>query len=129
MAKFDSYQKFDVWIQSKDLVKVVYGKIKQLPREEQFVLTTQLTRATISIPAEGCASNHYKDSIQLFYLSRGSLSELETHLAYELEYLSKDSLNSVLELINSCKRRLNGFINYLSNKGRKLCISARAIRA
>jgi len=121
MAKLDSYQKLDVWIQSKDLVKAVYSLTKQLPKEEQFSLTSQLRRAAISIPAniaEGCGRNHYKDSIRFFYVSRGSLYELETLLviAHELDYLRKDSLNSGLESINSCKRLLNGFINYYQTK-------------
>lgn len=113
----ESYQELEVWKQTKDLVKHIYELTKSFPKEEQFGLTNQLRRAAVSIPsniAEGCGRNHFKDSIQLFFIARGSLYEVETQLviAFDLKYVSPTALEAYMVLIKSCKRLLNGFINY-----------------
>jgi len=118
--KTDTYQDLEVWRQAKDLVYHVYSLTKSFPKEEQFGLINQLRRASVSIPsniAEGCGRNHFKDSIQLFFIARGSLYEVETQMiiAFDLSYLSKEDLALTQTKIKSCKRLLNGFINYYQN--------------
>ncbi|MFZ5969987.1 MAG: four helix bundle protein [Bacteroidota bacterium] len=121
MGKVESYQELEVWKQTKDLVKHIYELTKSFPKEEQFGLTNQLRRAAVSIPsniAEGCGRNHFKDSIQLFFIARGSLYEVETQLviAFDLKYVSPTALEAYMVLIKSCKRLLNGFINYFQKQ-------------
>jgi four helix bundle protein len=121
MGKVESYQELEVWKQTKDLVKHIYELTKGFPKEEQFGLTNQLRRAAVSIPsniAEGCGRNHFKDSLQLFFIARGSLYEVETQLviAFDLKYVSPDDLETSTTLIKSCKRLLNGFINYFQKQ-------------
>jgi four helix bundle protein len=120
MGKIESYKDLDVWRQSRDLVIDIYQVTKLFPKEEQFGLTNQLRRASVSIPsniAEGCGRNHQKDSIQFFFIARGSLYEVETQLiiALDLGYLSKEEQTVILNKITSCKRLLNGFINYFQD--------------
>lgn len=121
MSKLESYRDLEVWKQTKDLVRLIYQVTKAFPKEEQFGLTNQLRRASVSIPsniAEGCGRNHSKDSIQFFFISRGSLYELETQIiiACDLSYITIEEQNSILDNIKSCKRLLNGFINYFQNR-------------
>jgi four helix bundle protein len=121
MRKVESYQDLEVWKQTKDLVRDVYELTKAFPRDEQFGLINQLRRAAVSIPsniAEGCGRNHVKDSIQFFFISRGSLYEIETQiiLALDLGYLSDEDQKKIIEKIKSCKRLLNGFINYFQSR-------------
>ena len=76
-----------------------------------------MRRCAVSVPsniAEGCGRNHSKDSVQFFYISRGSLFELETqlYLSFDLNYIDESILTSLLENITTCKKLLNGFINY-----------------
>jgi four helix bundle protein len=118
--KPDTYQDLEVWKQSKDLVSFVYSITKSFPRDEQFGLTNQLRRAAVSIPsniAEGCGRNHFKDSIQFLFIARGSLYELETQMiiTYDLQYISQENLAKAQTKIKSCKRLLNGFINYFQS--------------
>src|SRR6478609_10265038 len=101
MGKIDSYQDLDVWKQSKALVRDIYELTKAFPKEEQFGLTNQLRRAAVSIPsniAEGCGRNHFKDSIQFFFVSRGSLYEIETQIiiAFDLGYISNSDLKNII---------------------------------
>jgi four helix bundle protein len=119
MSEIQSYRELDVWKQSRLLVKSLYQLTKKFPKDEQFGLTSQMRRAAISIPsniAEGCGRNHSKDSIQFFFIARGSLYELETQLilASDLEYISENELENIIGQAIRCKKLLNGFINYFS---------------
>ncbi|MCZ8353624.1 MAG: four helix bundle protein [Cyclobacteriaceae bacterium] len=121
MGNIITYQDLDVWQQNRILVKMVYQHSQVFPKEEQFGLTQQIRKSAISIPsniAEGCGRNHTKDSLQFFYIARGSIYELETQLilANDLNYLKEDSYDLLKEQIIRCKKLLNGFINYFSNQ-------------
>ena len=101
-------------------MKKIYLMTKKFPEGERFSLTSQLRRAAISIPsniAEGCGRNHYKDSIQFFFIARGSLYELENQLvlASDLEFVSNSNSQEIIEQVALCKKLLNGFINYFQN--------------
>jgi len=83
MAEIVSYKDLDVWKNNRLLVKSVYQLSKLCPKDEQYGLTNQIRRAAVSSPsniAEGCGRNHFKDSIQFFFIARASLYELETQL-------------------------------------------------
>lgn len=121
MGEINSYQDLDVWKQSRQLVKSIYQLSKAFPKEEQFGLINQLRRAAISVPsniAEGAGRNHKKDSIQFFFIARGSLYEIETQLiiACDLEFISEDQLREILIQVTRCKKFLNGFINYFQKQ-------------
>ncbi len=49
MAYTFSFEKLNVWIDSKELVKLIYGATRKFPEEEKFGLTNQMRRASISI--------------------------------------------------------------------------------
>ena len=102
-------------------MKSVYQLSNNFPKTEQYGLVSQLRRAAISVPsniAEGCGRNHYKDSLQFFFVARGSLYEIETQLilSSDLGFISEDELNKELEQVTQCKKLLNGFINYFQKQ-------------
>jgi len=51
-------------------------------------------------------------------VSRGSLYEIETQIiiASDLGYISNSDQNDIINKIKSCKRLLNGFINYFQSR-------------
>ena len=111
-----SYTDLDVWKESRILVKMVYDIVSQYPREELFGLQSQLKRSAVSIPsniAEGCGRNHRKDSLQFFYVARGSAYELETqlYLSFDLNFLSEEKLNHLLHKLQAIRMLLSGLIN------------------
>ncbi|WP_241693951.1 four helix bundle protein [Capnocytophaga canis] len=62
-----SYRELDVWKNAMNLVDDVYILTKSFPREELFVLTSQMRRASISIPsniAEGFDRKNTKEYLQ-----------------------------------------------------------------
>ncbi|WP_394994616.1 four helix bundle protein [Emticicia sp.] len=116
-----SYIELDVWKQSGQLVTQTYESTMQFPKEEQYGLSNQMRRCSVSIPsniAEGHGRNHIKDSLQFFFIARGSLYELETqlYLSSDLGYFQLNVLNELLEKITTCKQMLNGLIRYFENR-------------
>ncbi|PSR54909.1 four helix bundle protein [Adhaeribacter arboris] len=112
-----SYTELEVWQKSRKLAGLIYRLTATFPKEEIFALTSQLRRSAVSIPsniAEGCGRSSAKDSIQFFYIARGSLYELETQLfiSFDLNYVDENTLNESLALVTECKKLLHGFIKY-----------------
>lgn len=112
-----SYTELDVWIEARKLVKMAYTICKKFPSEEVYGLTSQIKRCSVSIPsniAEGCGRQGANETIHFLHISRGSLFELETqlYLASDLGFLPDKELKLVLIQVTSCKKLLNGFINY-----------------
>ncbi|MFD0751904.1 four helix bundle protein [Mucilaginibacter calamicampi] len=116
-TEYKKYTELNVWIEARKLTNSIYIITKSYPKEEQFGLTNQMRRCSVSIPsniAEGCGRNHKKDSLQFFYVSRGSLYELETqlYLSHDLGFLNISQLNDILEQLETVRKLLNGFIRY-----------------
>lgn len=116
-----NYIELDVWKYSRTLVKKVYLLSDLFPKQESYALTSQVRRCSISIPsniAEGLGRQSNKETIHFLFISRGSLFELETQLflAYDLGYVYKEQLENILEQVTTCKKLLNGFINYFKSK-------------
>lgn len=83
MNTITHYKDLIVWQKSVNLVKLVYGLCKQLPKTEIYGLASQMQRAAVSIPsniAEGYARNHRAEFIQFLAIAYGSSTELETQL-------------------------------------------------
>jgi len=56
----NSYKVLEVWKKAMELVTQVYELTRKFPKSEDYVLTSQLRRAAISIPAnvaEGWGKN------------------------------------------------------------------------
>lgn len=65
------------------LTVAIYKLSKDFPREEQFGLTSQIRRSSVSIPsniAEGQGRSTNGEFRQFLGIARGSNSELQTHL-------------------------------------------------
>lgn len=111
------FTELEVWKHSRKLAGTVYSLSRSFPNSELHGLTLQIRRSSVSVPsniAEGVGRNSKKDTLQFLFVARGSLFELETqlYLSFDQEFISSEQLNSVLEEIKSCKKLLNGFINY-----------------
>ncbi len=116
-----SYIELEVWIKSREMVKLIYQQTQLFPKEEIYGITSQIRRSAVSVPsniAEGVGRRTVKDTIHFLYIAKGSLNELETQLyvSYDIKYISEKDLNHLLEKIIICKKLLNGFINYFKTK-------------
>jgi four helix bundle protein len=116
-SNYKKYTELEVWAEARKLVTNIYSLTKSFPKEEQFGLIIQMRRCAVSIPsniAEGCGRNHKKESLQFFYIARGSVFELETqlYLSNDLHFLNKDELTQNLNQLELVRKLLHGFIRY-----------------
>ncbi len=90
------HHSLDAWKRSIDFVVEVYKMTDTFPKEEKFGLTSQIRRASVSIPAniaEGAARKSDKEFLQFLSIAQGSTSEVETEIliANRLGFLEKQN--------------------------------------
>jgi len=76
-----TYKELIVWQKAYGLCLLVYKLTKNFPKEELYALTSQIRRATISIPsniAEGYCRQRRLEYIQFLQIAFASGAELET---------------------------------------------------
>ena len=69
-----TYKTLDAWKMAMKIVKEIYTLTKQFPKDELFGLTSQMKRASVSIPsniAEGIGRKYKKDTLQFLHVARG----------------------------------------------------------
>jgi len=113
MEKKYEYKKLDVYKESKGLVALVYGLLKQFPKEEQYALCDQLRRAVISVPsniAEGSGRTSAKDQAHFFEMAFCSLMELscQMDIAFDLGYINQNELTQLEEQVSKIAALLSG---------------------
>jgi four helix bundle protein len=106
-----NYKNLTVWQDSHELVLSVYKETKTFPKEEVYGITSQLRRATASIPAniaEGSAKNSDKDFGRYLQIAMGSLNESEyfLFLSKELNYLEVENHNEIVKKLEVVKAKL-----------------------
>jgi four helix bundle protein len=116
-----SHKQLEVYQIALKLVKEVYVLTKAFPKEEQFVLVTQLRRAVVSVCsniAEGAARSSKPEKKRFFEISRSSIVEIDTQLeiALNLNYLNKENMKATEQYMQSVFRMLSSMINNLEPK-------------
>ena len=77
-----THENLEVWKKAVDFVVLVYKGTENFPSEEKFGLTSQIRRASVSIPsniAEGAARTSEKEFLYFLSNSQGSASEVSTN--------------------------------------------------
>lgn len=74
-----SFEKLSVWVETKDLAKIIYSLSKKFPSDEKYGISSQLKRASISICsniAGGSARNTGKDKAHFTTMEFSSAVEV-----------------------------------------------------
>lgn len=113
-----NFRNWEMYINSKVLVKEVYILTADFPDSEKFGLISQLRRAAISISAniaEGAGRQTDKDFRNFLFIALGSAFEVEAliDLSIDLDYMKKESQLGLLDRINHVQKQLNSFIKKL----------------
>jgi four helix bundle protein len=92
-----NHKKLTVWKRSIELVKEIYLITKRFPKEEKYVLVSQLRRAAISVPSnisEGSARKSKAERERFFEIARSSLVEIDTQIeiSMDLEYINENDI-------------------------------------
>ncbi len=99
MEKTKSFEELIVWQKAHQFVLDVYALTQSFPREEQFGLTSQFRRASISIAANisvGYKKRGHRDKLKFFNTSQGSISECRTICAWPMISGMRRQQNSVI---------------------------------
>ena len=110
-----TFEDLIVWQKAHALVLSVYRLTRDFPDSERYGLTSQLRRATVSVPAniaEGFRKRGQKDKARFLNIAQGSLDEARYYLtlARDLGYATQDltpAAEEVSRLLNAYARRIS----------------------
>ncbi len=112
------FERLKVWTESVKFAKEIYSLTKKFPKSERFGLTSQLTRAAVSISlniAEGSGRSSDVELARFVQISIGSLNEVVTvlYICLEQNYILKSEFNVYYSRCEELSKMLHGFRNHL----------------
>lgn len=115
-----SYKQLLVWQKSIDFVVKVYRVTDKFPKEELFVLVSQIRRAAISIPsniAEGYNRGSRREYVQFLRIAFSSAAELDSQfiIAQKVDYLSSADYRNLSVDLEEIMKMLRVMIQKLSS--------------
>ncbi len=118
MGKFNSFEEIISWKKSREFNLKIYQITENQYFKRDFDLTRQIRRASISISsniAEGFERNTDKEFIYFLYVAKASAGEIRSqiYLALDLNYISIEIFENLLNDITEISKLLSGFIKYL----------------
>lgn len=104
-----------VWQSAYKLSLAVYKITSKFPREENFGLTSQMRRSSVSVAsnlAEGFGRSTKKDKEHFYQMASGSLYELKSQvlIAKGLDYLVNQEYEQLQELADNTHKLLHGLL-------------------
>jgi four helix bundle protein len=104
-----------VWKKAHENALIIYNLTKSFPKDELYGITSQLRRASVSIPtniAEGCGKFTQKDFANFLQISLGSSHEVEylIFLVFELKYIDEEDYLKLNKSVNEVKAMLISLI-------------------
>lgn len=116
MKRKHNFKNLIVWQKSVDLAVKVYQLTKSFPAEEKFGITSQMRRASVSVPsniAEGTAKSSLKALSNSLGTSLGESYELETQaiIAQRVGLLTNEVFSDLESDISEVQRMINGFLD------------------
>lgn len=116
-----SFEKLEVWNESKEFTKSIYTLTSKFPDSEKFGLVSQLRRASVSICsniAEGSARKSFKDKAHFTTMAFSSTVEVlnQLILSFELDFINEKDYLKLRQDIESVTNKLNGLRNYQIDK-------------
>jgi four helix bundle protein len=112
------FTELTVWQRGHALTLAIYDATRSFPKDEVFGLTSQLRRASVSVPcniAEGSKRRHRPDYARFLNMAEASLAEVESLLM-----LSRD-------LGNLSQPKTTALIDEAQEIARMLCVLRRKV--
>ena len=114
-----SYKDLTYWKMGMELVVIIYKFTEKFPKSEIFGLTSQIRRASVSIPAniaEGYRRGSRKEYRVFLSYSFGSGAEVETYLdlSLQLNYITHDEYKLAASKLEQIMKMLNVTIHKLT---------------
>jgi len=111
-----NHKNLAAWKKGLLVLKEIYTLTRKLPKEELYVLTSQLRRVTVSIAsniAEGASRKSQNEHRRFYEISRSSLVEVDTQveICLLLNYLKDSELSELEPLVNEVFAMLSTMIS------------------
>ena len=115
-----SFEKLEVWNDSRELTKLIYKITKDFPPDEKFGIINQMRRSAISISSnivEGSYRKTGKDKISFMTISYSSLMELlnQTIVSVDLKYIDKIQYQEIRNKIEKVSNKLSALTKYFKS--------------
>jgi four helix bundle protein len=119
--KMKDFRQLMVWKKAHQLALAVYKASAVFPNDERYGLTSQLRRASVSIPtniAEGCGRFTDPDFARFLQIAMGSASETEYQilLARDLDFIPAPEYDKLRKDVEEVKRMLASLLRTLRKK-------------
>ena len=116
-----SYRDLIVWQKAMDVADDIYSLTSRFPKNEAYGLTSQLRRASVSIPsniAEGQSRGTTTEFLRFLSIAQGSRAEVETQLllSKRLAYIDDEELYKALKDLEEIAKMLHTLIESLTAK-------------
>jgi four helix bundle protein len=113
-----NYRDLIAWQKAMDFVEGIYRATKIFPKDELYGLTSQLRRASVSVPsniAEGQGRRSDGEFHHHLSIAHGSLREAETQLLISgrLGYVERHEMERLLDQAGEVGRLITGLSNSL----------------
>ena len=114
-----NFKELKIWQKGFGIAVKSFKLTAQFPKEEKYGITSQMTRAAVSIPsniAEGSSRSSEKDYNRFIEISLGSTYELETQLliSQAVDFGDVNLTNEILADIVEEQKMLIGFMSKLN---------------
>ena len=119
-----SYRDLLAWQEGMNLAEQCYHLTRDYPKAELYGMTSQIRRASASIPAniaEGNGREMTQDYIRFLRIAQGSLKELETHLllSARVGLTNQQTIQPLLMKCQQVGKLIRGLIRSLQEKKRR----------
>ena len=115
-----NFKELKIWQKRRVFAKDIFLLTKSFPKEELFVLASQMKRAAISITsniAEGAGRGSSKDFSRFIDIATGSAYELESliYTGFDMNYYKEEEMVKNIDKIQEIQKMLFSFKNYLNS--------------
>jgi|SRR5687768_1874438 four helix bundle protein len=113
-----NFKQLKIWQKGFEIATKMYLLIEHFPEQEKYGLSSQLTRAAVSIPsniAEGSSRSSERDYVRFLELALGSCFEAETQLliANQVQIGRKDLNSEMFGLLDEEQKMIMSFIRHI----------------
>ena len=115
---YHSFTEMPVWQNANKIAVEVFNLTNELPRSEDYGLTSQIRRSSNGVASnisEGFGRKTNKDKVHFYIMARGSAFETQNHLIYgtKVEYFDKIKAQELETNYSELIFELNKLIGYL----------------
>ncbi len=82
---YKTFKEMPIWKEAMGIAEKIFTSTEGLPKKEDYGFTSQIRRAALSVSgniAEAYGRNYTADKINFYYMARGSITEVQSHLEY-----------------------------------------------